>query len=155
MEKKFKDLPHIQLGNVVYHITSSAAPGFSLCDDARKIVLDSIVFLDGNKFHLYAACVMPNHFHILIRPLKDENGEYYMLDSIMHSIKSYTAHEINKLLNRKGQVWLKDYVDRIVRNDRDKQNVINYILANPVEKGLVKKWVDYPFTWIRGGKPEK
>lgn len=78
-----------------------------------------------------------------------------MLDSIMHSIKSFTAHQINRFLNRKGQVWLKDYVDRIVKTNWDENNVIDYIVANPVEKGLVKKWTDYPFTWIRGGKPEK
>ena len=150
MDKSFKDLPHFQAGNVRYHITSSTVDGFVLCDVARQIVLDSIAFLDEKKYYLYAACVMPDHIHVLIRPMRDEKGDFFMLDSIMHSIKSFTAHEINKHLNRKGQVWLKDYRDRIIRSDKDKENVIRYIRLNPVEAGLVEKWSDYPFLCFRG-----
>ena len=37
----------------------------------------------------------------------------------MHSLKSYTANECNKVLNRSGTFWQREYFDRIVRNRND------------------------------------
>jgi len=49
----------------------------------------------------------------------------------MHSIKSFTAHEINKMLNRNGKVWQNESYDRVIRNEDEFLEILNYIANNP------------------------
>src|SRR3972149_6062593 len=51
----------------------------------------------GVPHRVLAWCVMPNHVHIVI-----ETREGYPLADVVHSWKSFTAKEANKLLNRSG-----------------------------------------------------
>jgi hypothetical protein len=63
---------------------------------------ETLLKFDGEKYKLFSWTVMPNHVHLLLQPL-----ENFTLAEIMHSIKSYTAHKANKILNRKGRFWSK------------------------------------------------
>src|SRR5262249_5443078 len=67
----------------------------------------------GKKYYLYGYCVMPTHVHVLLQPIDPPistscpevgecNDQGSPLSSIMHSLKSYTAHEANRILNRTG-----------------------------------------------------
>ena len=40
-----------------------------------------------------------------------------VLSTIMHSLKSYTAHEINKLLKRSGTLWQSESYDHWLRDE--------------------------------------
>jgi REP element-mobilizing transposase RayT len=63
--------------------------------------------LRGNayRFHLHAAVVMPEHVHLLLTPLRDENGWPYGLPAILKSLKGASARAVNKLLATSGPVW--------------------------------------------------
>ncbi len=105
------------------------------------MVADSLKYHDNNKYHLIAWVIMPNHIHFLATPF--ENVE---LRTIAHSIKSYTAHEANKLLNRSGQFWQHEPFDRYIRNGKHYSSVIRYIENNPVKAGLCKEPEEWPFS---------
>jgi hypothetical protein len=51
----------------------------------------------------------------------------------MHSIKSFTAHEINKALNRSGKVWQEESYDRVIRNEEDFLEKMSYLANNPIK----------------------
>jgi REP element-mobilizing transposase RayT len=89
---------------------------------------------------------MPNHVHLLGAPAAGHN-----LAEIMHSLKSYTSNETNKLLGRKGRFWQKEYFDRYIRNARHFAKVVWYIENNPVKARLCEKAEDWPFgsAWFR------
>jgi hypothetical protein len=56
----------------------------------------------------------------------------------MHSIKSYTSNEANKILNRKGKsFWTHESFDHYSRNKEETKKIISYVLNNPVKAGLV------------------
>ena len=74
---------------------------------------------------------MPNHVHVLLRLLNEES-----LSNVMHSLKSYTAHEANKLLARRGRFWFKESFDRYIRDMNPYRSVVAYIENNPVKAGL-------------------
>ncbi len=118
--------------------------GYGECDlrrrDVAKLVRDSLFFLDGKKYELIAWVIMPNHVHVLFLPLAVE------LEEIMHSIKSYTAHEVNKLLGRSGQLWAHESFDRYIRNETHRRNVIRYIEMNPVKARLCLEPEDFEFS---------
>jgi REP element-mobilizing transposase RayT len=105
------------------------------------IVQDALLFHDGTKYRLAAWTVMPNHVHLLCTPAAGHN-----LAEIMHSLKSYTSNEANKMLSRKGRFWQKEYFDRYIRNARHYSKVLAYIENNPVRARLCEKPGDWLFS---------
>jgi len=95
--------------------------------DIRKIVADALRHFDGIRYDLGAWCIMPNHVHVLVRV-----REGHSLSSVLHSWKSFTAHEINKQLNRTGEVWQHESYDHIVRNPQSLWRIEAYIMNNPI-----------------------
>ena len=61
------------------------------------------------------------------------------LSKIMHSIKSFTAHEINKTANRKGKLWQDENFDRVIQSEREFLEKIRYIANNPIKANLAKE----------------
>lgn len=47
--------------------------------------------------------------------------------------------------NKLGIMWQKDFYDHIIRKHEDMAAQVRYILDNPVRKGLVPSWQEYPF----------
>lgn len=95
---------------------------------------------------------MPDHAHALIRPHPkndDAQGDpiSWSLSELMHSIKSFTADEINKANDTSGEVWEKERFDRYVRSDRDLEEKFRYILSNPWESKTVAAGEEYPWIW--------
>ena len=90
---------------------------------------------------------MPNHVHMVYTPLCDDAGDYYAMSAIMHSLKLYTARRCNTLLERSGRFWQHENYDHVVRNDLERQHIINYVLNNPVKAGLVQDWKAWEWTY--------
>ncbi|MDD3049913.1 MAG: transposase [Candidatus Cloacimonetes bacterium] len=112
-------------------------------------VSQSIQYLDNLRFVLHSFCVMPNHVHMIIEPLKDKNGsKYFLLAAILKSIKQYTATECNKILNRSGQFWHHESYDHYIRDERDYFYQTEYLRNNPVKAGLVSNWEDWKYTYV-------
>lgn len=102
--------------------------------EIAQIVADAIKHFDGNRYHLFAWCIMPNHVHIVFRAIQKNK-----LDEILHSWKSYTAKKINKILGSEGQFWQREYYDHLVRNQEEFENMIQYTVNNPIKANL-KNW---------------
>lgn len=115
--------------------------GYGACwmqnERVASVVRDTLKFFDGRRYELIAWCVMPNHVHVVVKPLMG-----YPLSKILHSWKSFTAHEANKVLSRSGGFWEAEYFDHLVRNDEDLGRGVRYVLENPESAGLKDwKWV--------------
>jgi len=65
------------------------------------------------------------------------------MSKIVHSWKSFTAHESNNVLGRTGKFWEREPFDRYIRNQRHFCNAMAYIENNPVNARLCK----YPEDW--------
>jgi REP element-mobilizing transposase RayT len=100
-----------------------------------KIVADALKYFDGDRYNLDAWVIMPNHVHVLVQPLT------HSLEQITHSWKSFTAHKINKIARRSGQLWQHESYDHIVRNERSFYMLRQYIYDNPKKAGIVlSRW---------------
>jgi len=111
-----------------------------------KIVEDALLFFDGSRYGLLAWVVMPNHIHVRLR-----EHEGNALSDIVHSWKSFTANQANKVLTQKGKFWQEDYFDRYIRNAEHFADAIDYIETNPVKAGLCTSRADWRFSsaWAR------
>ena len=143
-------LPHYEDPGNVYFITFNTATGYDLTDNDKDVTLAAIKYHADKKYKLYACAIMKTHVHLIIYPLKDYKGNFFSLAQIMHSIKSYSAHKINKILDKEGSIWLDENYDRIIRDDMDYIEKMNYIIYNPVKAGLVERPEDYKWLYYRG-----
>jgi putative transposase len=141
--KAQRTLPHWQRGGETYFVTFRVASGFLTESEQRK-VLSACVFWHGRRMRLFIAVVMPDHVHMLLKPLPDPEGGWFSLSRLLHSIKSYSSHEISKARGG-GQVWESESYDRLVRDHEEFEEKQRYIWENPVRGGLVAKSIDYPF----------
>lgn len=96
-----------------------------------KIVSDALHHFDTVRYQVDAFVIMPNHVHLLIQPRQG-----YTLSKILHFIKSFTSHEMNKQLSRKGQIWQDESYDRIVRSPEELSHFKEYIRTNPKVAGV-------------------
>jgi len=141
-------LPHFHKFDVPLFLTFCTGGPLVLPDDARDLVLEHCLREHERRVDLFAAVVMPDHVHLLFTALRDENGWPFALVEIMQSLKSATAHRINKLLHRSGPVWQEESFDHVLRSDESLKLKCEYIRQNPVRRGLVQKPEDYRWLWV-------
>ena len=114
--------------------------------EIAAMVETALYHFDGERYQLLAWVIMPNHVHLLLTP-----DARHSLGEIMRSLKSYTAHEANRLLGRTGKFWFEDYFDRYIRDADHYATVVRYIENNPVKAGLCsapEEW-RYGSAWWR------
>ena len=146
-------LPHFERPWAKYMVSFSTHERRQLSLPARDAVLKSLLFgHEQRRYQMYAACVMPDHVHFLFEPqVKEQDNEgkpvFWPLAELMHSIKSFTAHEINKLEKTTGQVWENESFDRMIRGDADLEEKFHYICRNPWDSGVVPVTESYPWLW--------
>lgn len=95
----------------------------------------------GNKYDCknWVYTFMPDHLHLVL----EGNSEIADLWKTVVLFKQKTGFWLSK--NGNGIRWQKDFYDHIHRKEEELRKHIAYILNNPVRKGLVDNWKDYPF----------
>jgi putative transposase len=88
-----------------------------------------------------------DHIHALAQPLIQSESGTFDLGEIIHSVKSFSAHKINKKRGEKGSIWQDERYDRIVRDEAEFVEKWQYIRTNPVKNGLSQNPEDYPWLY--------
>ena len=114
--------------------------GYGECLLARpevyEIVKAALHHFDGERYRMYSYVIMPNHVHLVFMPLGERT-----VKEILHSWKSFTAHQINAAIGRKGKVWQDEYFDRYVRDVGHFGRVMRYVKHNdPMKAWTVGSW---------------
>ena len=143
-----RQLPHLQRDDRQHFVTFCTNRRWILSQAARSIVLNCCLHDNGIKFDMKVAVVMPDHVHLIFTPLVDMQArEVCSLAEIMDAIKGASAHEVNKVLQRKGRLWQPESFDHVLRTSESLDAKTEYLLHNPVRAGLVANWMDYPWLW--------
>ena len=136
-------MPHWRLADSVYFVTWRLAPSQAeLSAEERDVIMTALRYFDGSRYELYAVVVMPDHVHVLVKPL-----EKYLLQDIVHSWKSFTAHKFRRDYDRNVGIWQEEYFDRIVRDEKEFLDKTQYIINNPL-----KRWPEigeYSWVWVK------
>jgi putative transposase len=90
---------------------------------------------------LYAWCVLPNHYHLLVKT--DAIKELLRSIGKFHGSSSYRWNSEDKARGRR--VWFRA-VERSMRSVRHYFASLNYIHHNPVKHGYTSKWQEWPFS---------
>ncbi|MCH7791092.1 MAG: leucine--tRNA ligase [Planctomycetes bacterium] len=113
--------------------------------EERADTLHSLLHWDSKRCQVYAACVMPDHVHWIVRPFEGES-----ISKLTPSVKRFSARRINERCGAKGAVWHEDRFDHIIRDERWFAEFLRYLVRNPVEAGLCELPTDYPFSFVSG-----
>lgn len=147
-----RNLPHWQAGGSTYFVTFRVAAG-ELVGSEREIVLEACRFVHERSAWVEIVVVMPDHVHMMLKPMPRAAGGWTPLGSVLHSIKSFTAHRILKARDQHGRLWQDESFDRIVRDADEFEEKWEYMRLNPVRAGIVGDPRNYPYLWIPQRKP--
>ena len=94
-------------------------------------------------FKIFCYCLMPNHLHLLLTP----PGSGATVSQFISALKSMSTrlcwkHGIT------GKVWQGRFYDHILRKNEGIETGVEYILHNPVRKGLIEDWRDYKYCGL-------
>ena len=113
--------------------------------EVAHIIFNAFQWLEKeDRIRWICIVIMPDHIHAVI-----QLGSNQTLGRVMHSLKSFTAREINMLRNETGSVWRAEYYDHGIRGEESLNKIIRYCYENPVRNGLVKWAKDYPYWWCK------
>ena len=138
----------IQSDEVLYHLTTRGVdrrPIF-LDDDDRRFflrLLARVVRVDGFVVHAY--CLMTNHVHLLVETPRA---------NLAHGLQRLLAHyarEHNARVGRRGHLFERRYLDRLVETEEHLISTARYLARNPVEAHLCAhpaewRWSSYRAT---------
>ncbi len=94
-------------------------------------------------FHLHSYCLMPNHYHMLIK----QNNKVPISKIISKVCTSYSKY-FNKKYRRVGHLFQDAFKSVLITTYSQFLKTVEYILQNPIRAGLVTKISDY--KWISG-----
>jgi REP element-mobilizing transposase RayT len=95
----------------------------------RTVIADALRFFDGQRYLLYSFVVMDDHVHVVLRP-----GEGHELEQIIKSWKGFTSTTLRRVTGRHMPLWQSEYMDRIIRDDGELEEKVNYVLDNPFRR---------------------
>ncbi len=126
--------------------------------ELAELVRQTLLHFQGERYQLFAWCVMPNHVHVLFQA-----KEGWTMSSIVTSWKKFTGRRISAYVKERANgcaglqsggntIWHRDYFDRYIRDNGHFTTVVDYIHNNPVKAGLVKKAEDWRWSSGFGGR---
>jgi putative transposase len=111
--------------------------------EVAKIVIDEIEFRRiHNEVKVFCFCLMPDHLHVLLSLTENYQES---LQNWVSAFKRYTSKQVNELFGVKP-LWQKNFYDHVVRKDESLLKIAEYIVNNPVRKGLASDWQKYPYS---------
>ncbi|MFK7737948.1 MAG: transposase [Pirellulaceae bacterium] len=133
-KEQFAELPKDQ--QIQFHETFSRQflenldKGWGECalrrSELSKVVADSLLYFDADRYHIGDFVVMPNHVHLLVCLIGDTD-----IVSQCYSWKKFAAGKINKVLGKVGRFWQEDSFDHLVRSPEQFATIQRYIAMNP------------------------
>ena len=117
--------------------------GAYLCGSALQYLYQFLRGKDKLLYTLVCFAIMPNHVHILFKPLKH-------LSVVMQGIKGASAIQLNQILGRNGQFWASDYYDTLIRDEKHFQTIYTYIQQNPMKLGDGGAKAPLPDSHLKG-----
>lgn len=102
--------------------------------DAKKEFLSSLYETGRKQVGIYAFCLMPNHFHFLLRQTTEDG-----ISSFLRNVQNAYAKYYNKKKERLGSLFQMMF--KVVRIEKDEQftHVARYIHLNPLTSYVLRK----------------
>ena len=95
---------------------------------------------ERSGFAIWAYCFMPDHLHLLVEGIEDGSD----FRKFVSMFKQGTGFYFRRKFDRR--LWQINYFEHVLRKEEVTEQVMRYILENPVRKGLAADYKAYPFS---------
>ncbi len=122
------------------------------CARRRKLFTDPIAVRVGTEclirsttrwgWNVLKVCFMPDHVHLLLCPNVDRDK------SLSKFIQAWKSSVVLRLAAHgiAGDIWQREFHDRLLRTDDKLEEKWEYIRLNPVRDGLCAIPEEYPYS---------
>lgn len=97
----------------------------------------------------YAFCLLPNHFHFLIKPKNELSDSKSVVPNQLRKLFICHTKRINAMQKRTGGLFTKNYQRIEIKDEFYLTHLINYIHKNPVKHGIQNDFENYPYSSFR------
>jgi putative transposase len=109
--------------------------------EAVSLVVDALKIASiRRQFLILLYCFMPDHLHLVA-----SGRENALLKDFMKDFKQFSAFRYKEIYSQR--LWQRSYYDHVIRQEEDLEGVFEYIINNPLRKGIHKK---YPYRCFMG-----
>jgi putative transposase len=138
-------MPRIQRGlqdNFIYHMINRGNGRLEIFhkDEDYSVFIELLKVAKGRyPVKIFGYCLMPNHFHIVVKPERGEELSKWMQWLMTSHVRRYHKH-----YGSSGHVWQGRFKSFMIQNDAHLLMVLRYIEGNPVRAQLVssaKEWI--------------
>ena len=136
------------ISSIRYFSLAEQLPKFSYFLDRADAAQKSLVaylkqcFPDPKfRVQVIAYCLMPTHFHLIIRPLTKTG-----VTDLMHDALNSYSHYFNTKHERRGPLWVGPFKNVLVKSDEQLHHLTRYVHLNPVTASLVNKAEQWPWS---------
>ena len=158
MRKKTINKLEILVCGETYHIYNKAVGSELLfkTDTDYKYFLKKLDRFISPVANIYAYCLIPNHFHLLLKIKEpDEIAELQKISEDQYSkhlshvfgnfFNSYSK-SFNKAYSRNGRLFIQPFKRIMVEDEDYFVLLVNYIHRNPIHHGLVNEMTDWRYS---------
>ena len=138
------DLELYQQANRVTFITICAYRNYApfTQDALNRMIIETLhEEQERQNCAVFTYCLMPDHLHYLISPKRDGISVLTFTDQFKGKATNRSWQK-----GRRGKLWQPRSYDHIVRAEEDLRAIAEYILNNPVRKGLTARPEDWPWS---------
>ena len=96
---------------------------------------------DGGLIKFLAYCIMPDHYHLLVKILKEN-----CLSKYINDVENSYSRFFNLKFKRKGPLWQSSFKSVQIKSNEQLLHVSRYIHLNPTTANLVDKPEDWIFS---------
>ena len=131
-------------GGLVYHVLNRGVGRMTLFDDDEdygafeRALAQTLEAISGVR--LLGYCLMPNHWHLVVRPVGDDNLSRFMQRLTTRHVRRWLAHrhEIGT-----GPVYQGRFKSFPIQTDEHLLTVLRYVERNALRAGLVETAEDW------------
>ena len=134
-------------GSHVYFLTvctHDKEPYFAESAGADIIVDEIEHRRKAGQAKVFSCCIMPDHVHLLMSLSEEYPKDLRVWVS---AFKRHTTRAYREVFGPLP-LWQKNFYDHVVRKEESLFTIAEYILNNPVRKGLAGSWQKYPYSLL-------
>jgi putative transposase len=140
------------VGGLCYHVMNrgnARAEVFHKPDDYDAFIALFEPACERLRMRILCWCLMPNHFHLVLRPYEDGDLGRWMQWLMTSHVRRYHRH-----YHSDGHVWQGRFKAFPIQQDEHLLAVLRYVERNPLRAGMVERaqqwrWSSLALRWQR------
>lgn len=114
---------------------------FVLGVEAEAVIAELSRSAQDLEYKMLCSCLMPDHLHVIVT----SGASGVALSKFLNIFKGRTTAMFRKRFGI-SKLWQRSAYDHVIRAGEDLKATIQYVLNNPVRKGLAASPEDYPYS---------